>query len=137
MQTIPPDIEDELRKWLPGALVAAGEPTAAAYAGSMPAELSGRSVTFVATGGPQINVAMYRMTVSVDCRAARESEAVRLGRITAGLLDELGRTQSAGSMTVTRVTVMSLPYINPDQRHPSLHRVTVSAELIVKAELVG
>ena len=134
---VPPDVEDELRKWAGPALLAAGEPAAATYAGSTPAELSGRSVTFVATGGAQINVAVFRQTISADFRAPRESEAMRLARIGAGLLAALGLSQSAGSMTVTRVALMGLPYINPDPRHPSLHRVTVSAELIVKAELIG
>jgi len=134
MLTVMPDVEDGLRLWFPGALAAVGEAAVESYAGSTPGDMAGRSVTFVATGGGVIAVNVYRVTVSVDFRAASEAEAVRLGRIGAGLLGRLGFEQAAGSMTVTQVTPLSLPYLNPDPLNPSLHRVTALVELVVKGE---
>ena len=134
MLTVMPEVEDGLRLWFPAALAAVGEAAVESYAGSTPGDMAGRSVTFAATGGGVIAVNVYRVTVSIDFRAASEAEAVRLGRIGAGLLGRLGFEQTAGSMTVTQVAPLSLPYLNPDPLNPSLHRVTALVELVVKGE---
>lgn len=137
MLVIPPDVEDELRKWFPAALTGAGETAAAAFAGSTPRDLAGHSATFMQTGGGQIAVNVYRVQMSVDFRATTEGEAVRLARVGAGLLSALAETETAGTLTVTQVTPMSLPYLNPDPRNPQLHRVSYNAALVVKGEIVG
>lgn len=124
----PPDIEDELRKWW-----AELGMTSAAYAGSTPSDLDGESVTFVDTGGGVIAPSIYRGTVAIDFRAATEQGAKNLARRGVSALEELEHTQAAGDMTVTRVTVATLPRLNPDPKHPTLHRATVLAELIVRS----
>lgn len=84
------------------------------------------------TGGHRIALVIDRSIVSVDVYAPTWGAAMdACARAVAAVQDMAGRiidgVQTGG------VWIITLPYTNPDPDHPTIPRVTFSAEIITKA----
>lgn len=107
--------------------------TVAPFATSTDSNLSGYSITARRVGGITDDVAIANQRISIDCRATTETGAIKLAEATHALGLTIGREGLIrDDVTITGTTDESLPYLNPDPQHPTLHRVSFTLGVTVK-----
>lgn len=126
-----PDAEELLRVHL-DALMS----STLVFAGTPPADLSGRSVQIIRTGGARRDLVTDAPVVTFHCRDVREGLAIGLARDVAAQVDAAGRDGLLGSTPLYDVGEVTGPYLNPDPSHPDLPRATVVVRLAVRGSVV-
>ena len=107
--------------------------TAAGYSASahmIPASL-GRHLPHVhvaRTGGTNESIVLDTNYIDLDVYARTQMDAMQEATALTGWIREL-RGESIGDVPCYTSEVTTLPYHNPDPRHPTLGRVTVKARI--------
>lgn len=103
------------------------------YAGSTDTALAGDSIQCVKVGGLEIQTAVTGAQLDIDVRATSEARAVRLGDVVRAVAVAAGNAQfERDGVQVVSARSISDPYLLPDPKHPTLHRVVVKIEFILK-----
>lgn len=108
------------------------------YAGSTDASLTGDSIQCVRVGGQELQPAIATALIDADVRSRSETRAVQLGDVVQAVAVAAGSEQfERDGVQVVSSRVVSLPYLLPDPQHPTLHRVVVKIEFILKGRALN
>lgn len=114
-----------------GALVdALGDNVSAA---PVPANMAPPWVCVWRTGGTRRAYVQDVHNLSIDCYAKTWASAATLASDTMGAITDL-EGQTIGGVPCYEVSVMTLPYNNPDPSRPDVPRVTFAVQLATRVE---
>ena len=117
----PADIEHVLALGVPGV-----------YAPPVPPDMQPPYSAAFATGGSRSDYVRDVRYVDIDTWAATEGEAIADACALVPAVETLVG-QTIDGATVERVSVTTLPYVNPDPNRPDVSRATAAYEIVIKA----
>lgn len=100
----------------------------------VPADLTAPRAVVYRTGGHRIALVIDRSIVSVDVYGPTWGEAMDACAQAVATVQDMGGRVIDGTQ-LGGVWIITLPYTNPDPNHPTIPRVTFSAEIITKAKI--
>lgn len=129
------DVEDTLRQDIPEALegafsiFGAAPPVPESLGSNLPLVIPER------IGGSRYSLVLDAHSVAFDVYAATWGEAQEAaGQVVAAISELPYRSGLAGAYYSSEIT--TLPYNNPDPRHPDIPRVSVNAQVITRAKSI-